>query len=185
MTTTTHAPAGTGLFDHVAAPEDAVRHFRARLGFETDVSDVAAALASPDAGFVLVDTRSEAAWAAGRIPGAVHLPGRRIAEEAARVVRIGRSAAYKLAREYLATNGASGLPAKRIGGQLRAPRHLLEAFVGGPITWPIPDAPTDDSAAEDLHAATAEPFTLADPIQVTRRRATRRNGSQIALTLDG
>jgi rhodanese-related sulfurtransferase len=86
MTTTSpataEAPAGADLFDHVAAPEDAVRHFRARLGFETDVSDVAAALATPEPGFVLVDTRSEAAWVAGRIPGAVHLPGRRIAEEA-------------------------------------------------------------------------------------------------------
>ncbi|MGR0221869.1 rhodanese-like domain-containing protein [Agromyces sp. ZXT2-6] len=80
MTSTTAAAA---LFDHVAAPEEAVRHFRARLGFETDVSDVAAALAADDErGFVLVDTRSEAAWVAGRIPGAMHLPGRRIADEA-------------------------------------------------------------------------------------------------------
>ncbi|GGI48718.1 hypothetical protein GCM10010932_34060 [Agromyces flavus] len=59
-----------------------MRHFRARLDFETDVSDVAAALAASEPGFVLVDTRSEAAWLAGRIPGAVHLPGRRIADEA-------------------------------------------------------------------------------------------------------
>lgn len=36
-------------------------------------------------------------------------------EEAARVLRIGRSAAYKLARDYLATDGTSGMPAKRIG----------------------------------------------------------------------
>ncbi|GAA2029250.1 rhodanese-like domain-containing protein [Agromyces tropicus] len=76
------AVPAAGLFDHVATPEDAVRHFRGRLGFETDVSDVAGALAEPDPGFVLVDTRSEAAWAAGRIPGAVHLPGRRVAEVA-------------------------------------------------------------------------------------------------------
>lgn len=79
MTTTTTA---SDLFAHVAAPEEAARHFRARLGFETDVSDVAAALAADEPGFVLVDTRSEAAWAAGRIPGAIHLPGRRIADSA-------------------------------------------------------------------------------------------------------
>jgi rhodanese-related sulfurtransferase len=85
--TTASAPAVPaasvdGLFAHVAAPEEAVRHFRARLGFETDVSDVAGALAASDPGFVLVDTRTEAAWAAGRIPGAVHLPGRRIEDVA-------------------------------------------------------------------------------------------------------
>ncbi len=80
----TSAPRTTpALFEHVAAPGEAVSHFRSRLGFETDVSDVAAALAEPDPGFVLIDTRSEAAWVAGRIPGAVHLPGRRIADDAA------------------------------------------------------------------------------------------------------
>lgn len=98
---------------------------------------------------------------------------------------LGRSAAYKLAREYMATNGASGLPAKRIGGQLRVPRHLLEEYIGGAITWPIPDAPVDEAPADDLPAGTAEPLTLADPIQLTRRSATRRNGSQLALSLDG
>ena len=76
------AASAVGIFADVATPEDAVRHFRARLGFETDGSDVSAALGAPDPGCVLVDTRSEAAWAAGRIPGAVHLPGRRIAEVA-------------------------------------------------------------------------------------------------------
>ena len=86
----TSAPRTTpALFDHVAAPEEAVRHFRSRLAFETDVSDVAAALGEPEPGFVLVDTRSEAAWLAGRIPGAVHLPGRRIADSAAERIPVG------------------------------------------------------------------------------------------------
>ena len=106
-------------------------------------------------------------------------------EEAARVVRIGRSATYKLAHEYLATDGASGLPAKRIGGQLRVPRHLLEEYIGGPITWPIPDAPVDDTPADDLPADTAETVAIAEPIQLTGRCAARHNGSQLALGLDG
>ena len=45
-----------------------------RLACQTDVSDVAAALASGRPGFVLLDTRSDAAWAQGHIPGARHLP---------------------------------------------------------------------------------------------------------------
>jgi rhodanese-related sulfurtransferase len=61
-----------------AAPAEAAAYFRASLAFHTDVSDVAAALAADEPGFVLVDTRSTEAWEQGRIPGAVHLPTSRI-----------------------------------------------------------------------------------------------------------
>jgi rhodanese-related sulfurtransferase len=61
---------------------DAVTHFTARLRFETDPSDVRAAQAAGD-GFVLVDSRGDAAWSRGRAVGAVHLPTARIADEAA------------------------------------------------------------------------------------------------------
>ena len=76
------SPAASALFTHVATSEEAIAHFRGRLGFESDVSDVAAALAEPEPGFVLVDVRSDASWAQGHVPGAVHLPWRRIAAEA-------------------------------------------------------------------------------------------------------
>jgi rhodanese-related sulfurtransferase len=62
---------------------DAVAFFAARLAFQTDVADVHAAFASGDPGFVLVDSRSTAAWTQGRIPGAVHLPTAEIPERAA------------------------------------------------------------------------------------------------------
>lgn len=57
-----------------AAPADAAAFFAAQLTFQTDVSDVHAALESGDPGFVLVDSRGSAAWEQGRIPGSVHLP---------------------------------------------------------------------------------------------------------------
>jgi rhodanese-related sulfurtransferase len=82
MTQTTAPAASAALFQHVATQDDAIAHFRGRLGFESDVSDVAAALAHPEPGFMLVDTRSDASWAQGHVPGAIHLPGRRIAAEA-------------------------------------------------------------------------------------------------------
>lgn len=46
-------------------------------------------------------------------------------EEAAGVLRIGRSLAYQLARQYDATGGVSGLPVIRLGGCLRVPRWAL------------------------------------------------------------
>ena len=78
-TTTTPSPSSTS---------EAARHFAAKLQFETDPSDVKAAM---DAGetFVLIDSRGEAAWRQGRIAGAVHLPTSEITDRAAEVVPAG------------------------------------------------------------------------------------------------
>lgn len=55
----------------------AVAYFAGRLAFETDVSDVRAALAAGTS-FTLVDVRSRESWGQGHIPGAVHLPGGKV-----------------------------------------------------------------------------------------------------------
>ena len=57
-----------------APPDVAAAFFAAQLAYRTDVADVAAALASGSPGFVLLDSRGDAAWVSGRIPGARHLP---------------------------------------------------------------------------------------------------------------
>ena len=59
-------------------------------------------------------------------------------EEAAAVVRIGRTAAYQLAARYEATDGREGLPVVRFGRLLRVPRARLEHWAGGPLD-PPPD----------------------------------------------
>lgn len=51
----------------------AVQFFAAKLAFETDPADLAAARASGP-GPVVVDVRSEEAWLQGHLPRAVHLP---------------------------------------------------------------------------------------------------------------
>lgn len=141
MASTITAPA---LFEHVAAPEDAVRHFRARLGFETDVSDVAAALAADEPGFVLVDTRSEAAWAAGRIPGALHLPGRRIPEEAR-----GRIAPGTPVVVYCWGPGCNG--ATRAALAFATLGHPVKEMLGGFEYWAREGFPVERDSGTERH----------------------------------
>jgi rhodanese-related sulfurtransferase len=56
-----------------ADPAAALAHFSARLAFETDCDDVAAALADDPGSLVLIDARGPEAFAAGHIPGALNL----------------------------------------------------------------------------------------------------------------
>ena len=60
---------------------DALSYFSAKLAHETDASDVYAAQKDGER-FVLVDVRGDAAWAQGRISGAIHLRHQDIAERA-------------------------------------------------------------------------------------------------------
>lgn len=66
----------------LTAADAAVAHFAGRLSFETDPSDVHAAVHAGDR-LVLIDTRGEVAWHQGRIPSAVHMPTATIAASAA------------------------------------------------------------------------------------------------------
>lgn len=59
-------------------------------------------------------------------------------EEAARVLRVGRSTAYREANAFEASGGTTGIPVVRYGKQFRVPRCRLEEQLGGPITWPLP-----------------------------------------------
>jgi hypothetical protein len=62
-------------------------------------------------------------------------------EEAARILRIGRTAAYQQAHRWLET-GTEGLPVRWIGGSLRVPRDQFEQHYSVRITAiPGPEAP--------------------------------------------
>ncbi|MEW2633923.1 rhodanese-like domain-containing protein [Streptomyces sp. NPDC048389] len=69
-----------------ASPAAAAAHFAASLAFHADVSDVAAALAAGDPGFVLLDSRSTESWDQGHVPGAVHLPTALLPEQAGQLL---------------------------------------------------------------------------------------------------
>lgn len=56
-------------------------------------------------------------------------------EEAARILRIGRTAAYALANRWIDTGGEDGIPARHVGRHIRVPTAELEAFFGIRVTW--------------------------------------------------
>jgi hypothetical protein len=63
----------------------------------------------------------------------VPLPDLLTVEEAARLIRVGRTKAYAMAREWRDTGGRSGLPVVDFGHVLRVPRHALEQLVGAEL----------------------------------------------------
>lgn len=67
----------------------------------------------------------------GPTPSLDELPEVLTIEEAAKVLRIGRGAAYALAHQYLATDGREGLPVVRLRRSLRVPRGRLLRLLEG------------------------------------------------------
>jgi hypothetical protein len=72
-------------------------------------------------------TASPSPAARARHPSLAELPEMLTVEEAAAVLRIGRTAAYQLARRWRETGGREGLPNVALGRSLRVPRVALEA----------------------------------------------------------
>ncbi|MDR6292261.1 MULTISPECIES: rhodanese-like domain-containing protein [Inquilinus] len=112
-----------------AAPSDvALAHFRARLGFETDCSDVHAALASGAPDFVLAEARGPNAYAAGRIAGAINLPHREITAE-----RMAEWPADTLFVVYCAGPHCNG--ADRAAIKLAELGRPVKVMIGGLAGW--------------------------------------------------
>lgn len=63
-----------------ATPEEALAHFSDTLRYETDCSDVHAAMTGGQQDFVLLDVRSPSLYAEGHVPGAINLPQGKIIE---------------------------------------------------------------------------------------------------------
>lgn len=55
-------------------------------------------------------------------------------EEAGELLRIGRTKAYAMAREWRETDGQSGLPVIDLGHVLRVPRQALEKLIGADLS---------------------------------------------------
>jgi hypothetical protein len=91
-------------------------------------------------------------------------------EEAAAVLRIGRTAAYLLARRWEDTAGAEGLPVLRFGRLLRVPVRELERLAAGTIDLTAESPPP--LVREELHARASEPGPTRRQTSARPRRKT-------------
>ena len=127
-----------------------IQFFRARLEHQTDVSDVHAAVESGEPGFTLIDSRGAAAWALGRIPGAIHLPTADIADGAAAAIPAGSRIVT-----YCWGPGCNG--ATRAALEFAKLGYSVREMLGGFEYWVREGFPvaTDDG----VHRAAPDPLT--------------------------
>ena len=104
-------------------------------------------------------------------------------EEAGVLLRIGRTKAYAMAREWRETGGRSGLPVVDLGHVLRVPRRALEELIGAELTdfhspnraeenkETVPPAETEKPRTSDSTVTT--PARPSPTSQRTRRRQNR------------
>ena len=110
-----------------AASADAARHFAASFAFETDCWDVHESLAQ-GADFVLLDVRSADCYERGHIPGAVHLPHRKIIES--------RLAAYPAGTVFVVyCDGPHCNGAQRGALRLAQLGRPVKLMIGGMTGW--------------------------------------------------
>ncbi len=133
----------------------AVAYLATKLAFETDVSDVYAALEAGD-DFVLVDSRGLAGWAQGRVPGAKHLPTDEIAERALVEIPVGTRVVT-----YCWGPGCNG--ATRAAHEFAKLGYRVKEMLGGFEYW------TREGFAVETDAGVrrAEPDPLTAPPGVT------------------
>jgi len=89
-------------------------------------------------------------------------------EEAARLLRVGRTKAYAMTQEWRATGGRSGLPVVDFGHVLRVPRSALERVLGVGLG----DAPVPAPASKGQLPPAADP-SGAEPPRASRQAKRR------------
>lgn len=101
-------------------------------------------------------------------------------EEAAKLLRVGRTKAYALTREWRATGGRSGLPVVDFGNILRVPRAALEQMLGVdlgavPVVEVAPAGDPESEAVAELPTAAlvAEPARNVVAEEPTAKPASR------------
>lgn len=111
-----------------ANPSDASLHFRRRLAFETDCSDVQRSQLSGEVDYVLVDVRSSEAFVLGHVPGAINIPSRMISAQ-----RMAEYARQTLFVVYCAGPHCNGV--HRAAVRLAELGYPVKEMIGGVTGW--------------------------------------------------
>jgi hypothetical protein len=93
-------------------------------------------------------------------------------EEAAGVLRIGRSLAYELARLYESSDGRDGLPVLRVGALMRVPRWALAELISTGLVVRLADLVEANSSASLVALPDAE-SSQPRPAPARARRAVK------------
>jgi rhodanese-related sulfurtransferase len=119
-----------------AEPQAALRHFEARLAFETDCSDVFESLKGGAPDFVLVDARGPQAYARGHVPGALNIPHRTMTQE--RMAEFPREALFVV---YCAGPHCNG--ANKAAVRLARLGYRVKEMIGGVTGWQDEEFPLE------------------------------------------
>ncbi|WP_353114125.1 rhodanese-like domain-containing protein [Microbacterium sp.] len=128
---------------------DRADYFAAKLTFETDPSDAYAAQRSGE-GLVIVDVRSDEAWAQGRVTGAVHMHYSEIAERAPREIPVGSRVVVYCWSPGCNAGAKGALEFARLGYEVRE-------MIGGFEYWVREGYPIED--ADGVHRRPIDPLT--------------------------
>ena len=111
-----------------AAPDAALRHFEARLAFETDCWDVYDSMKTGNQDFVLLDVRSPEAFDRAHVPGSINVPHRTMTKE-----RMAPFADARLLVVYCAGPHCNG--ANKAAVRLARLGFPVKEMIGGVTGW--------------------------------------------------
>jgi hypothetical protein len=108
-------------------------------------------------------------------------------EEAGELLRIGRTKAYAMAREWRETDGRSGLPVIDLGHVLRVPRQALEELIGADLSIEIAETRLErDPVVPPTKLPRRQPSepVAEEPVRPSPATRTRSGRNRIANQLD-
>lgn len=128
---------------------DRADFFAAKLAYETDASDVRAARKAGD-DLVVIDVRSDEAWAQGRVAGAVHMHYSEIATRAPREIPADAEVVVYCWSPGCNAGAKGALEFAKLGYRVRE-------MIGGFEYWVREGYPVED--ADGIHHRPVDPLT--------------------------